>query len=90
MQKYIISLPKVNKHISGKKRSFSDENNNDNICKARNISAYKYKTQMYIDLGQKSFNEMKKCKLCEMIYVVNDKEDEINHIKYCKEVIIMT
>lgn len=89
MQRFIISLPKSNKNTTSKKRSFSNENDKLNLSykKSNIISSNKSnKTQMYIDLGQKSFNKMKKCKLCDMIFVLNDKEDETNHIKFCKEV----
>ena len=39
--------------------------------------------QMYIDLGQESFNKNMHCKNCNFFYLVGDREDEKEHAKYC-------
>ena len=42
------------------------------------------KTQLYIDLGQKTFGKTKICLFCGMLFVVGDVSDERKHESYCR------
>lgn len=41
--------------------------------------------QMYIDVGQKTFNKSGQCSHCNFFYLIGDEEDEKEHAKYCAE-----
>jgi hypothetical protein len=43
-------------------------------------------TQMFIDLGQKSFGKYGTCKICSFLYLIGDLDDEKKHQKHCYEV----
>eukprot|EP01038_Epipyxis_sp_PR26KG_P012607 gene12607-16902_t len=61
----------------------SIEKNDDN----NNFPTDKHKlTQMFIDLGQKSFGQNIFCKECNFFYCKGDDEDEVKHKKFCLEV----
>ncbi len=79
MDAFITRLPKSSSKSapekSVKKRNLDDQSNQSN------------KKQMYIDLGQKSFGKQINCKLCGMIYIKGDIEDENNHKKICSKLI---
>mmetsp|Transcript_19683 Transcript_19683/g.19781 ORF Transcript_19683/g.19781 Transcript_19683/m.19781 type:complete len:285 (+) Transcript_19683:263-1117(+) len=44
----------------------------------------KNKIQMYIDLGQKSFDRKTQCHHCQMLYTVGHPDDEMRHKNFCK------
>jgi hypothetical protein len=44
----------------------------------------KKKTQMYLDLGQKSFASHKICPICSSLIVHGTAEDQQNHVQICK------
>lgn len=89
MDKFILRLPKGNKGASSSvKKRKQDENQCINSSKAmRVMSGYGGKSmQMYLDLGQKTFNQSIECKKCNLLYISDDPEDQARHQQYCKEV----
>ena len=77
MQKFLIRLPKA-LNQSNKKQKVETKPKSG-------VSG----TQMYIDLGQKSFGATHRCKICEMMFVVNDVEDERRHTRFCQNVSVL-
>ena len=75
MDKFIILLPK------GRKRSIEDKSKLVKPCEKKLKS-----TQMFLDLGQKSFGSTKSCKICSMIYLIGDFDDELRHKLFCTKV----
>ena len=42
-------------------------------------------SQMFLDLGQKSFGASKQCTLCGMLFVIGDVDDEKRHQSFCSK-----
>jgi hypothetical protein len=42
--------------------------------------------QTYLDLGQKCLGKTAKCNMCEMVYVLDDLDDQENHRAFCRQV----
>ena len=72
INKDLISLKKI-QSTSTKSKIKKDANN-----KARKTS------QLYLDLGQKSFASHKICPICSSLIVHGTREDQQNHINICK------
>lgn len=82
MDRFIVSLPKfvVNSssvHKSkGEKRKFEEKKETESKSK---------RTQMYLDLGQKSFAATTQCENCNLLFRTNDLDDIKQHRQYCKD-----
>ena len=74
MDKFIVSLPRGGPTLKRKDRTESP-----------GVAKPARQSQMYIDLGQKSFGASKHCGLCGMLYVVGDVDDEKRHSVYCSK-----
>ena len=74
MDKFIVSLPRGGPTLKRKDRTESPT-----------LAKPARQSQMYIDLGQKSFGASKQCGLCGMLYVVGDVDDEKRHSAYCSK-----
>lgn len=81
MDKFVVSLPK------NRKRNVDDKDNRSNY---HSITRKPVKTlkssQMYLDLGQKSFGSHTTCKKCSMFYLIGDIDDEKRHSSHCFKV----
>jgi hypothetical protein len=62
---------------------------NSSATNGDGINPLKKVSQMFIDLGQKSFGASKTCKYCGMVFVVGDTDDERQHITHCSKVLIV-
>ncbi len=92
MNKFIVSLPRSTGN--SKKRPASDilRDKSSVDVKPSKISEPDYikrkaLCQTFLDLGQKSFGASKTCKLCGMLFIQGDVDDEARHNSHCTKVL---
>jgi hypothetical protein len=90
MDSFIVRLPKPSSVISAKKRTLKEsKSSGDGGAPGAKMKTAKTQTQMYLDLGQKSFGATHRCLVCDMVYIKNDLSDEKSHDMFCSKVRLM-
>lgn len=77
MDKFIVSLPR------NMKRKVSPSRSAGPIKVGKRESSGG--TQMFLDMGQKTFGATKQCQKCSMFYIVGDFDDEKRHKSFCEQ-----
>lgn len=80
-KKSVLSCQSSSSNSSSGKRSL--DFNNTSVEKVSKKGKAPKLTQMYLDLGQKSFGATKQCSICDMFYVIGDVDDEKRHKSFC-------
>lgn len=79
MDRFVLSLPRGNakRKISPSRSGMSQPKKQSTMSMGG--------TQMFLDLGQKSFGATKQCQKCSMFYIVGDFDDEKRHKSFCDQ-----
>lgn len=80
MDKFVTTLPRG---VKRKKPPTTDVKENKQSLNLSTSMKPERHTQMYIDVGQKSFGKSIQCDACKFFYVIGELDDEKEHRKFC-------